>query len=290
VQAIEDLMHMGANEEPTHLYHYTTAEGLKGIVEKQELWATDIFYLNDWTEFYRGRDEFKRELEERPTSTWKCTSEKRVAQAVSDLLQKPNPLGNNRVFVCSFSEKGNDLSQWRAYCQDGGYSIGFRRDQLEQLANRENNCNLRRCDYSDDCAHHVDRLLRFLSRKAGCEDPDTSVRATELLLCKFAAQYKDPRFNDEQEWRLIFVSSEPKLKFRTRGAFLVPYVRFTLKDPALWRDVHVRVGPCLRETDELRVQSIKMFLQSELKRHGLPATCRKNVEVSGIPYRTGMGG
>jgi hypothetical protein len=288
--AIKDLGQMEANEKPTYLYHYTTAEGLKGLVEKQELWATDILYLNDWTEFYHGRAEFKRELEKRVVSMPKDTPDGKVAQIVSDLLDESNALGSNRVFVCSFSEKGNDLSQWRAYCQDGGYSIGFRRDQLAQLADRENNCNLRKCEYFGDCAHHVDRLLRFLSKKVGCESTDTSVSATELLLCKFAAEYKDSSFLGEKEWRLISARSEPKLQFRARGAFLVPYITFKLDDADLWKDVRIRVGPCSRESDELRVQSVKMFLQSELKKHRLPATCRKQVKASGIPYRTGMGG
>ncbi|MFO1205708.1 MAG: hypothetical protein U1E63_08295 [Burkholderiales bacterium] len=34
-------------EAHPYLYHYTTAEGLKGIVESQQLWATNIAYLND---------------------------------------------------------------------------------------------------------------------------------------------------------------------------------------------------------------------------------------------------
>ena len=34
-----------------NLYHYTTQEGLLGIVEKGEIWATNIFYLNDAAEF-----------------------------------------------------------------------------------------------------------------------------------------------------------------------------------------------------------------------------------------------
>lgn len=287
----EDLSRMETTEEPIYLYHYTTAEGLKGMIETQELWATDIFYLNDWKEFYHGRAEFKRVLEEKLASAvGKDTCEKKIARVVSDLLEKPSPLGSNRVFVCSFSEKGNDLSQWRAYCHDGGYSIGFRRDQLKELADRENNCSLRKCEYSGDCAHHVDRLLRFLSRKTNCEDLDTSVKATELLLGKFAAEYKDSGFSDEQEWRLISTSSEPKLKFRTHGPFLVPYVTFKLKIKALWKDVHIRVGPCSHESDDLRIQSVKMFLQSELRNCGLPSTCRKNIEASGIPYRTAIGG
>ncbi len=41
-----------------YLYHYTTAEGFRGIIESQELWATSIYHLNDWTEFEHGRDAF----------------------------------------------------------------------------------------------------------------------------------------------------------------------------------------------------------------------------------------
>ena len=36
------------------LYHYTTADGLKGIVENHELWATSAYYLNDLTEIMYG--------------------------------------------------------------------------------------------------------------------------------------------------------------------------------------------------------------------------------------------
>jgi hypothetical protein len=36
------------------LYHYTTADGLKGIVENDELWATSAYYLNDSTEIMYG--------------------------------------------------------------------------------------------------------------------------------------------------------------------------------------------------------------------------------------------
>jgi hypothetical protein len=36
---------------PPFLYHYTGLDGLLGIVEKSELWATNVNYMNDATEF-----------------------------------------------------------------------------------------------------------------------------------------------------------------------------------------------------------------------------------------------
>ena len=45
---------------PTLLYHYTDAQGFKGIVESYELWATHIQYLNDTQEYLYAVDVAKR--------------------------------------------------------------------------------------------------------------------------------------------------------------------------------------------------------------------------------------
>jgi hypothetical protein len=37
--------------EPDVLYHYTSQAGLLGIVASDSIWVTDIYALNDWTEF-----------------------------------------------------------------------------------------------------------------------------------------------------------------------------------------------------------------------------------------------
>ncbi|OHB73757.1 MAG: hypothetical protein A2Z25_00740 [Planctomycetes bacterium RBG_16_55_9] len=41
-----------------YVYHYTTTEGFKGILESGEIWATSIYCLNDWTEFEYAREPF----------------------------------------------------------------------------------------------------------------------------------------------------------------------------------------------------------------------------------------
>jgi hypothetical protein len=48
----DELDQAAAKRQPQNfvLYHYTTADGLKGIVEKDELWAASAYYLNDSTE------------------------------------------------------------------------------------------------------------------------------------------------------------------------------------------------------------------------------------------------
>jgi hypothetical protein len=36
------------------LYHYTSDAGFRGIIESDRIWATDIRFLNDYTEFRRA--------------------------------------------------------------------------------------------------------------------------------------------------------------------------------------------------------------------------------------------
>ena len=114
-----------------HLYHYTTAEGLKGIVEKCEIWASDIFSLNDKSEIYHGRDMLLDHLKKNTLSE---EHGGRKRQQFITALEGINPEKVSPTYVCSFSQEHNDLSQWRAYCPHGGYAIGLPQERLGKLA------------------------------------------------------------------------------------------------------------------------------------------------------------
>ena len=44
------------------LYHYTDADGLKGIVENEEIWLTSVLHLNDPSEVNYGIDAARQDL------------------------------------------------------------------------------------------------------------------------------------------------------------------------------------------------------------------------------------
>jgi hypothetical protein len=46
------------------LFHYTTAEGLKGIIEQNELWASSAYFLNDSAEITYGYGVLKQVLDQ----------------------------------------------------------------------------------------------------------------------------------------------------------------------------------------------------------------------------------
>lgn len=106
---------------PQTLYHYTTTEGLLGILESEELWATNILFLNDTSELVDAIKLFTAELENNPLKLDKETGWLHT-------LILPNleaaPVDH---FAVSFCEDGDLLSQWRAYSAQGsGYSLGFK--------------------------------------------------------------------------------------------------------------------------------------------------------------------
>lgn len=50
-------------DAPPVLYHYTSVEGLTGILQTEELWETDAEFLNDAQELNFDRAELCTELE-----------------------------------------------------------------------------------------------------------------------------------------------------------------------------------------------------------------------------------
>jgi hypothetical protein len=278
------------------VYHYTTDEGFKGIIESQELWATSIYHLNDWKEFVYGRDAFIESAE------ILLNSEKAVdaaTQLLSYLFDTHPPL-----FVCSFSAAGDgdDLSQWRAYSPRGGYAIGF---PLAKLLTHAGTLrfDVLQCEYgTTDASRFVEGLAKIMEQifeMAGGVDGfrsqfpfnDPSKDGLLAMLLKFVARYKHDAFRAEEEWRLVHLlalGEDPR--FKMSDSTSVPYVGFNLKNEELWKQAQIVMSPCLPDAAKLRQESVRLFLDSELTNQNLPTDCARRVRLSSAPYRIAMGG
>jgi hypothetical protein len=108
------------------LYHYTTASGLLDITSSCQIWATHVRHLNDSSEYYHALDLVNDSLEGQLRQiSWEFPD-----YPPDVILEGVRELD---VFVACFSEEENLLSQWRAYCPEGGYSIGFMPHQFQQM-------------------------------------------------------------------------------------------------------------------------------------------------------------
>jgi|WetSurMetagenome_2_1015567.scaffolds.fasta_scaffold1664213_1 hypothetical protein len=79
-------------------YHYTSQRGLLGIMKEKKIWATNIRYLNDESEFDYGVNKVLEVLESGPPQIREDLSE-----TIRSHLEQGEPLD---VFVVSFSLDG----------------------------------------------------------------------------------------------------------------------------------------------------------------------------------------
>ncbi|WP_157071248.1 DUF2971 domain-containing protein, partial [Alicyclobacillus acidiphilus] len=127
------------------LYHYTNLDGFKGIIEGKSFWASDIRFLNDSTEFIHGRDLCLECVEslcrDNPGSDGLTFLEGlRDLLTASPLLWGDIDDSPYYIFVVSFCEDGDLLSQWRGYSRgQQGVSLGFKVRDLVSVSTQYTN-------------------------------------------------------------------------------------------------------------------------------------------------------
>ena len=216
------------------MYHYTSPEGLLGIIANNEVWMSDYSFLNDAEELTYGLAVAKQRFEA-------AAAEIPDAADVLTRLGNPRDLSDIRVCVGSFSMVGDSLSQWRAY---GSLAIGFQVGGL--MFGYNNSVRLDRVIYDREVQNKLIDLYAHLAASAYAKDKEGShaskaeslyARGGEELL-EMTAFFKHPTFADEHEARLVHIEDRkvyenlrierPPHRFRTAGGLLVPYV--TTKD------------------------------------------------------------
>jgi Protein of unknown function (DUF2971) len=286
------------------LFHYTSAGGLRGILESRCVWATDAAFLNDASEItYAGRqlelhlDNLVKALTmENPEHGSVERYRLAVMGSALDALVKFNDPGeyapsssyvsDGATYVSCFTERPDQLSQWRGY-GGRGYSIGFSRDGLNELSIQgEEGRNAEVGDISAVrygpraiealCAEVTDH---FRSRPPSAHPGTSGFFETVNYLMPLLARIKDNAFEEEREWRVAVsrYNQQPTdyVHFRDDNR-LVPYVRLGF-DPASIAWVYIGPGADFRDQRALR---------AFLRKNGYDLD-RVWVEPSRAPYRGG---
>jgi hypothetical protein len=246
------------------LYHYTSHKSLRSIVEHRHLRISHVYYMNDENEIKYGAELLKTVVADRQNRETDHT----LIEFLIEFREWLNQLIGlpHYIFVFSLTEKGNILSQWRAYTpSDGaGVSIGFSREGLKKLAT-ERGFELIKCLYDKNeqlaiLNSELDTILtKFIedvpSINTTGNPPNQKFASycyqhSEKLL-KIFCRIKDPYFQEEKEWRLVskyYVKyTNPEIKFRDGRTTLIPYIEFPLAgihdDDRLFEQVYVGPSP-----------------------------------------------
>jgi hypothetical protein len=267
---------LGCSPLPSLLYHYTSQEGLLGIIKSKSLWASSAFHLNDATEFLYTIDLAENILE---AAIAEYPNRKFYRRLLPDLERAFAFV--KHVFVVSFSENPDLLSQWRAYTGGGaGFSVGFDTSNLLTLAERQR-FHLVQCIYDPLIQRRI--LKKTLQRAYEYSLQTHQYEAGWLQYClrvvALASIFKHPSFGEEKEWRIVSEFMENYwYKWRPGKSMIIPYTDFrlaTTRSAMAIRIVYVGPTPHLR----LAARSLYYLLTSSQISGGT------EVRTSDIPYR-----
>jgi hypothetical protein len=276
------------------LYHYTTLNGLLGIVRSNTLWASDIRYMNDSAELKHSADLIRVEVQKRIT---RGRGKVGLLGQFTDWISHRITNGH-MLFGASFRSDGNLLSQWRGYSSNGkGVSLGFSADYILQCAQKQQ-FQIGKCIYEpavqrkligqviDAIESHVEKHISgSTSRQQLAAIYQSVFENIEIDLLRIAAILKHPSFREEKEWRIVSPvitdCKDSPVLFREANAMLVPYMEFCLQVETgypLQLD-HLYLGPT--SNINISMNSLKMFLEQ----NGIAPSF--GIDYCRIPYRQG---
>ena len=233
-----------------NLYHYTTANGLIGIINSNCLWATSAIFLNDSNEIKYGLDLISQTLIEYSNNI-SDTILKRLIKKTLQALNNPRYLSLD-IYITCFSEKPDQLSQWKGFANQGsGFSVGF--DSKELFFNKRSYpyvlCSLKKVKYDEiiqknilvkDLNSFYEKLIKIkpeFYKYESLEDEASSVLAYSLF--KHSIYFKHKAFEEENEWRIVtpdlstFNGIRNKeaviVKFMSNNNNIIPYIELKLK-------------------------------------------------------------
>jgi hypothetical protein len=267
------------------LFHYTTAEGLLGIIQSGCVHASLAYLLNDASEVSYGCDiVLKAVAELRKTNRASAFAQRILDDLLVGLsFESRRATWAHSIFVACFCEKDNLLSQWRAYGERGGYSLGMAFSTSDTRLHPEPKTytnKLMKVVYDRETQVQTClALLRNIADAISSDDLNSEVedqneysfvryeRFYELiqdLIIEKVVAFKNPAFVEEQEWRLVARQrqlvkqgvddggkSPTEVHFRTSRGLTVPYIKLIPKQgPSLpgkpsFPLESVRFGPTL---------------------------------------------
>ncbi len=295
------------------LFHYTTFEGLKGILEENCFRATDAYTTNDSQEIVHGIDLIKHHLDKSEEN--KDIKEK-VRGFIDHLIgkERPDKLARGVFLTCfssydaadvdkdSYHFKSGLLSQWRGYGLKQGYLLKFDSDSLLEGFADENKkdkgdvfrsygnvayCNsenfLNNKDNEESFSKIAESIEQFKKNPRGFgESKEMELFRSILSIC---LHNKHEGFREERECRVtktIWKNEESVKKhdvffYEGCGGLVRSYVKI-LKGKPRKALKEIIVGPSPNK------ERNKIQIESFLKQIGSEIGPNVKVEISATPF------
>lgn len=248
---------------PETLWHYTSLDAFRQIIESGNLFATHVQFVNDIQEVVHARmmiDEMLRK-DYHPD----------IRQQIQDATDFMIDLDLRVSLVTSFTASENQLSQWRGYSGgSSGVSIGFDLRTIRTDIPKGRMAYFAPCVYDEQLKETLVReaLAPITDRSTVNDSESTHAFQNTLNIVPILKHHK---FEEEKEWRLIISENDRNsMKFRTGRSTLIPYVEIPIKQYV----THVMLGP---GSDANAEKAIALFVE----KHDIKGV---RVQRSDVPY------
>lgn len=284
--------------DATSVFHYTSPEGLMGILGNREIFFTDAQYLNDYRERLSINDDLKqfwesryREYDKEFYSLFKeiyvdSYEDKEFSYMDGAATEEPF-----RYFILSASMNKDSLSMWKYYAKDGGYN-GYNIDLfipalVDEWIDRETGVAVEMGLVVYDSGKKQEKICSFVEK---LYELWSKYKVSNLLNQKLVKEYKawiayaslffkKSCFSTEEEMRFVAAVQKKELNeihykkedgttqkiydFRISNGVLTPFIRMPLfgwSDGDNWITSRVGIGPCMNF--DLKKEGILRFVQS----------------------------
>ena len=288
---LDDWIHVPICQKGDKLYHYTTADGIRGIVENREFMATKSDFLNDKLEFQYAVEVMERLMEKyivnedlRGQFSAKLKAEiDRIGIITSaDSIVDEDEMS---FYVVAFSKQQNNSLLWAEFTDFRGYCLEF--DYEKSVEGFQHRVFLHGTVIYDEeeqmngllesllsCIHSLVEkgakdLQGFFEEDAvpSEESLDQLVDAMAVVCSVYAMFFKKSYFAGEEEYRFIFPpqhreKGKDKPQFRLLDQIFLPYIMVELE--AEQKDLplqSVMVGA--KNNSDIAVRGMKYFLKTQ---------------------------
>lgn len=237
-------------KEDTMLYHYTSPDAMKNIIESKRIHLTNINFLADKFEMQYPYKVLQEALE---SSDCQDILRKNIEKVIQNKTNYISIISYAKsLYVASFTKASDDLFMWNSYTNTlnkHGYSIGFHANEFVSK------------DFGAPYGFWGSRFVMYDVNEQMQSFKEVIAKYDELTITdkniveimqdfSYSITYlaifmKHPKFSYEQEYRLIFEPNitvklkgflkDPKytLDFKVKNGILVPYFSFPFNIKAI---------------------------------------------------------
>jgi hypothetical protein len=298
-----------SHQDDLVLHHYTTFEGLKGILQNRSIRFSHTSTLNDPSEISYGKH-----------LVTDVINEIIALQDNNDIISFLQSLINDvyalhsayyEYYVACFCKSENLLSQWRSYASlGGGYNLALEIDTDTKFYHKTNEYNqplyivLRKILYDKNEQKTIvsqylnsainelqEELVEFEKNSEDIPLGWSSVKSMAYvnILFDFILSFKNNVFAEEEEWRLILGREAShnleQLAFKETKDGFVPYIEIAIineRDDKFIFPVHkVKCGPML--DFERTKPTLNLFIKSIASTNNRIKI--ENIDITDAGYR-----